>query len=322
MRVFLSLLLVLLVGLLLVIGGGAAVAQDVTPGVPTVIATATVPIFVVTPATGCYEPLPLIVGGEVLLRGGVNVRSQPNLSGALVNYFDEQVRLTLVDGPVCANGYNWWRVSGIREPGWVVEGTPGRYFLQAFEAPVELCYPPTEGVRAGGQLRTLFNIRLRTDPAPNARVITVIPFDTTLPVIDGPFCADGEIYWYVRAPFQTSGVPVEGWIQEGFPDERYIAAVDVSGEIVIPCPTPLRLTAGTVAAVTYRDGVQRRLRAAPDAEGRLLITLLDGVAFEVIDGISVCADGYNWWRVRILTTGLEGWIAEGRPGNYWFEILY
>jgi hypothetical protein len=25
--------------------------------------------------------------------------------------------------------------------------------------------------------------------------------------------------------------------------------------------------------------------------------------------------------VRILTTGITGWIAEGRPGNYWFEII-
>ena len=58
------------------------------------------------------------------------MRNLPTLSGALVNYFIEAVSLTLTDGPVCADGYNWWHVTGSGQPGWVVEGKPGRYLMQ------------------------------------------------------------------------------------------------------------------------------------------------------------------------------------------------
>ena len=72
--------------------------------------------------------------------------------------------------------------------------------------------------------------------------------------------------------------------------------------------------------MTYNDGVPRRLRARR-ALRPVIAELIDGIAFDVINDESVCADGYNWWQVRILTTGLTGWLAEGRPGSYWFEVL-
>ena len=39
------------------------------------------PTTVPLQANGCYPPLSLTVGGQVLLRGGVNVRSQPTCPG-------------------------------------------------------------------------------------------------------------------------------------------------------------------------------------------------------------------------------------------------
>ena len=93
------------------------------------------PTSVPLQANGCYPPLALVVGGQVLLRGGVNVRSQPTESGPLVNYYTSQVLLRLIEGPVCANGWNWWHVRGVGEPGWVVEGKPGFYFLKQYSRP-------------------------------------------------------------------------------------------------------------------------------------------------------------------------------------------
>ncbi|MCS7072565.1 MAG: hypothetical protein NZM00_13745 [Anaerolinea sp.] len=207
------------------------------PGTPPPPPTSTVyPL----PAPECAAPLPFSFGQRVVLTPGINVRSLPSLSGAVVNYYTEEVVLTILDGPVCAFGYNWWRVGGVGEPGWVIEGRPDRYFL-------------------------------------GAAAVTPLPTATLHPL----------------TPTATP---------------------------TIFCHRPLRLGMGTRAAVTYRDGVPRTLRAAPTVSGAALQSLIAGVAFDIIGG-PICADGYNWWNVQIVGTTLTGWLAEGLPGNYWFEIV-
>lgn len=332
MRIYSMLLLLLGVFAVLLVGMPGAPSAAQTAATPTsairLPPTFTPPpsaIPLITPATGCAAPLPLIVGGEVLLRGGVNVRSAASLSAALVNYYPNQVRLRLGDGPRCVNGYNWWYVSGVGHPGWVVEGTPGRYFLQQYLDPnTTNCAAPLETILVGGLLRTVTGSRVRETPSNSGFVLTVVLNNVQLPVIDGPRCADGINWWKVRAPVGDSGVLVEGWLAEGFPGEYYVEGLTASGQSVaafVNCLTALRLSTGSRAAVTYEDGIPRRLRAAPSASAPVVAELLDGIAFEVTDDNSICADGYNWWQVRILTTGLTGWLAEGRPGNYWFEVL-
>lgn len=207
------------------------------PGIPAPLPTNTIyPL----PTQACVEPLAFGIGQRVVLTPGINVRSLPTLSGALVNYYTAEVVLTILEGPVCAFGYNWWRVGGVGEPGWVIEGRPDRYFLSA----------------AAGT------------PVPT----------TTL------------------HPLTPTATPTTF------------------------CRRPLRLGMGTRAAVTYRDGVPRTLRADPSVSGAAIRPLIAGVAFDIIGG-PICADGYNWWQVQIVGTTLTGWLAEGLPGNYWFDIV-
>ncbi|MEP7291770.1 MAG: SH3 domain-containing protein [Chloroflexota bacterium] len=332
MRVYLLLLLTLFLFAGLLIGSPTAAQTDpqVTPGLqitpaPTFTPAPTqVPIYVVTPSTGCAAPLPLLIGGDVLLRGGVNIRSEPSLSAALVNYYPTQVRLRLIDGPRCVNGYNWWRIAGVGEPGWVVEGRPGRYFLEQFVDPETThCFAPLETVQVGGALRTVTGSRVRETPDNDGFVLTVVLNDVQLAVTDGPRCFGGLNWWKVRAPVGNSTVFVEGWIAEGYPGAYFVEGLSASGQSVAAarCLTALRLHAGSRAAVSYDDGVLRHLRAAPGASAPVIADLLDGIAFDVTDDNSICADGYNWWQVRIVATGLTGWLAEGVPGNYWFEVL-
>ncbi|MCZ2097622.1 MAG: hypothetical protein LC121_15420, partial [Anaerolineae bacterium] len=101
MRANAILLLLLLIAALVV--GVPIAAQTAIPGTPTVpviiVATAPPgPTAVPTQGNGCYAPLALPVGGDVFLRGGVNVRHLPSLSGALVNYYADPVILTLDSG--------------------------------------------------------------------------------------------------------------------------------------------------------------------------------------------------------------------------------
>ena len=324
MRIYSLLLLILLLFAVLLVGvPTVAQVSNITPA-PTFTPPPTSPSLI-TPSTGCAAPLPLTLGGEVLLLGGINVRSEPSLSAALVNYYSNQVRLRLVDGPRCASGYNWWKVAGVGHPGWVVEGRPGRYFLQQYADPdTTNCFAPLETIQVGGLLRTVTGSRVRQTPEDDSFVLTVVLNNVQLAVLDGPRCFEGLNWWKVRAPVADSNTFVDGWIAEGFPGEYYVEGLTFSGQAAapaLPCLTALRLSAGSRAAVTYEDGIPRRLRAAPSASAPVVAELLDGIAFDVTDGNSICADGYNWWQVRILTTGLTGWLAEGRPGNYWFEVL-
>ncbi|MBI1259838.1 MAG: hypothetical protein GC204_20410 [Chloroflexi bacterium] len=274
-------------------------------------------------ANGCYPPLALVVGGQVLLRGGVNVRSQPSLSGPLVNYYTSQVLLRLIEGPVCADGFNWWHVRGVGEPGWVVEGKPDFYYLKQYSAPnAPTCSAPLDTIEVGGKLRTITGSRVRLTPANDGFVITVIqPPGVTLDVIDGPYCADGFNWWKVRAPYGTTNIVIEGWIAEGFPGGYYVEGLSANEQPELACRAPLRLHSGSRVGVTYRDAVPRRLRSAPNSSASVIADLLDGVELLVINNDSVCANGYNWWQVQIIATGTTGWIAEGLPGNYWFDVL-
>ena len=90
----------------------------------------------------------------------------PSLSGPLVNYYDHQVLLRVTRGPVCANNYNWWYVEGGGQPGWVIEGKPGRYFLEAYVDPASTdCSAPLETIQSGGQLTTVTGSRVRAMPS-------------------------------------------------------------------------------------------------------------------------------------------------------------
>ena len=68
-----------------------------------------------------------------------------------------------------------------------------------------------------------------------------------------------------------------------------------------------------------------RVRQTPANDG-FVITVVQppGVTLDVIDG-PCCSDGLNWWRVRApygnTNTLVDGWIAEGFPGEYYVEGL-
>ncbi|MBL8132069.1 MAG: SH3 domain-containing protein [Anaerolineae bacterium] len=320
-------LVALLIGALIAAPAQITQAQTTTTtaiptSTPVFTPTATLPILVVTPASGCYAPLQLRIGGLVVVTGGVNVRATPSVSGVLLNYFAEEKLVRLIDGPVCANGYNWWRVAGVGEPGWVIEGTPGRYLVEQVPDPeTSGCFPAREGIAVGGQVRAITGSRVRDAADPGALVITVAPPGTLMTVLEGPRCWNGLNWYRVRTRYQVTETLIEGWVGEGYPGEYWIEGGVGAASTPLPCAHPLSWRAGTRAAVSYGDGVPRRLRAEPNVSGALVLELLDGVAFEVIDGTAVCSGGYNWWHVRILTTGITGWIAEGTPGRYWVELI-
>jgi hypothetical protein len=60
-----------------------------------------------------------------------NVRDAPGLSGEKIATVPEGAAFTVLDGPVCADDYAWWKLAfddGVT--GFVAEGTPEEYFLE------------------------------------------------------------------------------------------------------------------------------------------------------------------------------------------------
>lgn len=101
------------------------------PGVPPVDPSAT-PVRLVV--SGDNEPAPPLaprVGDLARVSGtggdALRARSGPGLSFAIVARFPEGSQVELLDGPVAADGFRWWRVRGEQGEGWCADRwlTPG-----------------------------------------------------------------------------------------------------------------------------------------------------------------------------------------------------
>ncbi len=326
---FIALLLGIVVLGLLVVPADLS-AQTVTqvtlypPG--TVVITLTPPTPsgpTATPPGGCYPPLSLGVGDQIGIRAGINLRAQPSASSALVNYFDIPMAAYITDGPVCADGYNWWRVRGVGDPGWVAEGRPDSYYISLLVAAGvdQSCVEPQE-IQTGERIRLLKSVRVRTEPGDTGLVLTVAPYTSLLPVIGGPTCRDGLNYWQVQVEYGDSGQLVDGWITEG-PDYDYYVEPELRPLYsVAECFPPLNFTAGERIVVKGTHGAVRLLREAPSERAPLVATLIGGLQLVILDG-PVCRDNFNWWQVQVFGGSSDpiGWVAEGTPQDRFLERL-
>jgi hypothetical protein len=309
-RLLILLTLALIAGGLLT--GGIIFAQvptatpipGVTPLAPTVFYITT---LVPTPTPGCAAPLNLSIGGTAIVRAGTYVRTQPSESSPWVNYYQDAVTVTVVGGPVCDGmRYNWWEIRGPGNDGWIAEGSPAGYFLRLGEpAPGTVC-GEAAALQVGGTAKLLRDVRVRDAAGLGGLVLTVAPAGAEVEVLDGPRCADGYQWWRVRVT--VLNVVYTGWIADvgqGLP-----LVVDVEALNQPVCDFPKGLSIGGRGYVDYEDGRPKNMRIGPGLGYEVAATLLDGIGFEVLSG-PVCADGYNWWEIRILSRpDVSGWLAD------------
>ncbi len=271
----------------------------------------------------CFQPLPLGIGDQIGIRPGVNIRNLPSASGAVVNYFDLPVAAFITEGPVCADGYNWWRVRGIGTPGWVAEGRPGFYFVSLItdaSAP-EVC-PPAQDIRIGERVRLFSGLRVRETPGSDSLVITIAPYQSLLTVVGGPVCRDDLNYWQVEVPYGDSGQLVRGWITEGPVYDYYLEPETRPLSATPECLPPANFRPGDRLVVVSTGGAVRSLRSAPAENAPLIATLIGGLQLTLIEG-PICRDNFNWWRVQVIGGSSDpiGWLAEGTPRDPFIERL-
>lgn len=68
--------------------------------------------------------------GRVLPGDANNLRDQPSRNGERIGAIPGGAGFTVLEGPVCADGLNWWRVQSESLTGWTVEGANGAYWVE------------------------------------------------------------------------------------------------------------------------------------------------------------------------------------------------
>lgn len=157
----------------------------------------------------------------------VNVRNGSGLSSTRIDSFPILTEFRVLAGPVCEDGYPWFRVERLSNgrTGWVAESGEGVYYLEpvALDPAVASCpnVMPARlavGMRATVDTPNGLPLRLHSEPGSNTPVSALIANNLRVTVQDGMVCMDGYSWWQVR----TSDNRV-GWASEADNDSYFLA---------------------------------------------------------------------------------------------------
>ncbi len=127
---------------------------------------------------------------------GLHMHANPSLRAPVMTSLPEGTRMAVAGGPVQAEGYTWWKLSGTPGTGWSAVGN----WLTPAPSP-----GGTVGVANTGGL----GLRMHANPTLTAPVVTTLPEGTRMVVAGGPVQAEGYTWW------KLSGTPGTGWSAVG-----------------------------------------------------------------------------------------------------------
>lgn len=93
--------------------------------------------------SGCqyaYPTAPVAVGDVAMVTrfgAGLRLRGSAALTGIQIRELPAGVRMRVLDGPLCSQGYRWWRVQieSDGQLGWVADSEPEGYWIERAPAP-------------------------------------------------------------------------------------------------------------------------------------------------------------------------------------------
>ena len=182
------------------------------------------------PAPECKLEPQLQAGDRAIRRGGSysNLRAEAGISGERVGRIESGAVVNVMEGPVEAGGYNWYRVAADDElEGWVAEA-PARsfncaYYFVGFSGELPPAAPETiperqdcdvaEPLDVGGYaiIAGSVNINYRAEAGLGGSRLGTLAPGAVLEVLDGPEEVDGYTWWQVGNVIQG----IEGWLAEG-----------------------------------------------------------------------------------------------------------
>lgn len=198
----------------------------------------------------------LIIGqrGQVTPGNANNLRDVPSTSGGRLGQIPGGGVFEVLEGPVCAEGFNWWKVSFAGVEAWTVEGNDGDYWLEpiaptptpaptatpmptATPQPARAFVPPLAHInvlQAGVRARVISdnpaddNIRLslRQSPSTSAEILTSLQQDDIVTILGEAVDAD-SLFW--REVETSDGR--RGWVVEALPNNNRLERT-----LVAECP--------------------------------------------------------------------------------------
>ncbi len=215
----------------------------------------------------------------------LNVRQTPSLSGAIVKTLAFGTPVSVVTGPVIADGYNWYRLQQNGAfIGWSVAG-----FL------IGTGTPGTPGTPSGqfafGSVVTINTdlLNVRSAPTTSASVLTTYAFGQSAVISGGPTTADG-FTWYAVDDY--------GWVA----GQYLIAFQSAPG----PNPGPGTPTGDFAAGDSvFVNAALVNVRSGAGTSFGVAYTAAYGETFTIQEG-PVVANGYEWYRISNL---VSAWIA-------------
>lgn len=213
----------------------------------------------------------------VVAEGPLNIRSTPTTQAAVVGDYATGVELCVLEGPVRAEVFEWYRVSAQGKAGWIA----GNYCRLVT---ANGCSSTPESGRFAANDRIYIavpELNFRAAPSLTASIVNVLTTGAEACVVSGPRYADNLDWYRVR----TAGR--EGWIAG-----QYAGLAQEGG-----CRTG-------VDTSTFRTGDKIRvadgplsLRSAASLTGTIIATLPTWMEL-CVASTPTYANGYAWYQVK------------------------
>lgn len=208
----------------------------------------------------------------------VNLRDEPSLRGTIVGTVNFMDAATIIDGPMPANGYTWYKVETSVATGWITE----RHI--AFEQ--DIAPPARLGIGDAVVAVEPEGIALRVNPSPEASRVAGLPIGTKGKVIDGPENARG--YNWVKV--QTS-------LGTGWGAEEYFDTADSWDDVE-------DIETFKIGAEVVMDTDQLNLRERPDLSSSIVKTIGTGIVGTILRGPEK-GNNQSWYEIE--TDDVVGW---------------
>jgi hypothetical protein len=180
-------------------------------------------------ATFTPTPLPgtaLAVGqpARVTAPAGLNMRDSAAPGGALLLQLSTNQKITIVEGPVDAENFRWWKVDdGLGNVGWVAESDGETIWLSPqLGVPQPVDRAPRVGDRIQVTMGTGGQLSVRLTPGTNAELVARANPGEEFTVMAGPQESSGYMWYQIR----SDDGAVEGWAAEGSDAERWLSPIE------------------------------------------------------------------------------------------------
>lgn len=186
----------------------------IAPPTPTPVPTPT-PAPAGSPQTGQKA--------RVVAPNGVNIRQAPSTQSGRVGQFGSGVLVMVLEGPVRADGFTWWRVDDeAGRVGWIAESDANTRWLDSnLGNPRPVSRPVRVGDTVAVTVPAGVVLAIRFEPGQGALVSRRLTGGVVLRAVEGPALVDGLRWWRVAG---ESGIA--GWAAEGDASERWLSPIE------------------------------------------------------------------------------------------------